>query len=78
MISLSNWDLHCRGEKPLFYGVCGKVMDVSMSIPVAYDKTLESWVLCMATHDITFNEIFETRKECAEHMIEELKKEYCI
>ena len=76
MITLSDWDKHCQGGKPLFYGLNGKVIDLPKQIPIAFDKTLMCWILCLNSYSVTFNEIFKTRRDCAEWMIREIEKEY--
>lgn len=72
MITLKDWEEHCVNKKPLYFFSDCCVTDVPFSIAIAYDTTLETFVLCFSTWNITFNEIYTTKQECASESIKKI------
>ena len=65
MITLKDWEEHCINHKPLYFFNNKKVCDVPFSVAIAYDRTLETFVLCFSTWNVTFNDIYTSRSDCA-------------
>jgi hypothetical protein len=65
MITLKDWEEHCTTQKPLYFFDCNqKVTSVPVSISIAYDKVQETFLLCFSTWNVSFHDIYKTRKEC--------------
>ena len=74
MITLQDWSHHCTKEIPLYYYNGQNVEELPISIAIAFDRTLEDFVVCFATRNTTFKDVYKTRLECAMMAAENLIK----
>ena len=75
MITIQQWDEHCRKGKKLYYGYNGKVMEVPRVIPIAFDTTLDTYHLCNSTSSIIFEDIYDNNVSCAIALSDEILRE---
>jgi hypothetical protein len=68
MITIKDWDLHCTDDVDLFCQYGGEIYSIPRSSAIAYDTTLNTYCLCLWSNNITFDEIYKTRQDCAKAM----------
>lgn len=79
MITIQDWVKFCEGDDvSLFYPCAGQVLkETNIRIPIVWDSTLKTFVLCN-NYRATFADIFKSDKECAEFIVNNIRKEYGI